>query len=334
MGKRIEYIDVVSGIMISWMIIGHCIHFSHFDLPCRYLLSFYMPWFFYKSGMLYKPKNIIDLFQKDSSKYLRYFVVYSFIGWMVWSVCSIINGQLTIRNCLLSPILLFVRHGNISGNGALWFLLSLFLVRQIGNFIVNSFKGKNVLLIFSFLCFAVAFFLYTYGWYNHSWWFGNLFSGLCFFLLGYWLKDKEQNRQLFLVSTVFYILVVVAAFSGIIDGFPNLYMHANKMTSGSYWLFYPMALAGIIMTNNLFRIFCKTTRFRVLEYIGHNSMNFYITHWILFVLVTFIAKNVFHVDSPAMLFVVLLCSSIIFLPLISWFIDSLKAHNSILEKVL
>ena len=318
--------------MIFWMILGHCSFFSQHRIPFYSLLSFYMPWFFYKSGMLFHPKNQVDLYKKDIYKYIRYYVVYSFIGWCIWAVCGIVDSSLTIISCMIIPMKTFILHGDIAGNSALWFLLSLFLVRQIGNFILNkTILPPSLALV---LCFAIAFLLYVVGWYNYSWWFGNHFSGLCFFLLGYWLKDKEQNKLLFLISTVIYVLVVFAFFADVIDGFPYLYMHANKMYCGSYLLFYLMALAGIIMTNNVFRILSKHVRFNILEFIGRNSMNFYVTHWILIVLVTFMSKSVFRVNSSAILFWALLCSSIIFLPLISKSIDSLKLHNKKLNNIL
>ena len=330
--KRLIHIDIIAGIMILRMIIGHCTYFSQQGIPFFFLLSFYMPWFYYKSGMLFHPNNQADLYKKDIYKFLRYFVVYSFIGWCIWAVCGIVDSSLTIISCMILPMKVFFHSGCISANGALWFLLSLFLVRQIGNFILN--KTKLPPPFVSFLCFAIAFLLYVVGWYNYSWWFGNLFSGLCFFLLGYWLKNKEQNRLLFLISTIIYLLVVFAFFADVIDGFPYLYMHANNMYSGSYLLFYPMSLAGIIMTNNLFRVLSKHVRFYILQYIGRNSMNFYVTHWILFVLVTFVSKFIFRVNSSAILFWALLCSSIIFLPLISKSIDSIKIHNKILNNIL
>lgn len=92
MNKRLSYIDNVAGIMILWMILGHCSLFSGFCVPGYSILGFYMPWFFYKSGMFFQTRN-----QPEP----------------------------------LSP------------------------------------------LVLSVICFALAFSLYYFGWYNYSWWFGN-----------------------------------------------------------------------------------------------------------------------------------------------------------------
>ena len=126
--------------MVFRMILGHCCFFSSHGLPFSSLLLFYMPWFFYKSGMLFHPNIQVDLYKKDIRKYLRFFVIYSFIGWCIWAVCGMVDGSLTIISCMTIPMEAFYHRGCFSGNDALWFLLSLFLVRQIGNFILNKAK--------------------------------------------------------------------------------------------------------------------------------------------------------------------------------------------------
>lgn len=330
---RLDYIDVVAGVMICWMLLRHCIVFSHYSPPAmpKELLAFFMPWFFYKSGAFFKNMSQKDLLIKDIGKYLRYFCVYSLIGWVVWCLCGLYNNELTIKACIKVPFFHFIKFGYIDGNGALWFLLSLFFVRQCAN--VLTIKKLLSPLVMSIICMALAYTLYQIEWYKQSWWLGNFFSGLCFFLLGYWLKTLEQNNIVFISSLIIYGLVCCACFLGIIE-FPYLYMHANKMTCGNYLLYYPTALAGIIVINNLFRLLCKRVRFRILGFIGRNSMYFYVTHWILFTIVAFISKSLLYLESHRLVFLFLLGSSIVFLPLIGRLIDWLKNKNSVLNKIL
>ena len=321
--KREKYVDVVAGIMIAWMILGHCIHFSHFGLSFYKYLSFFMPWFFYKSGMFFTPRQRTALMKKDANKLLRTLAVYAFFGWVVWCACGLMDGSLSIKRCFILPVNSFLIKGSFMGNNALWFLLSLFIVRQFSNILL----GKLTPPILSVICFLFAFTLYALGWYRFSWWFGNIFSGMCFFLMGYWLKGKD-NKCLFVLSTVFYGFVVLANSVGWIEDFPRLYMHANKMISGSYLLFYPMSLAGIIMINGIFKYLCKFIKFRILDYIGVNAMNFYVTHWILFVFVIFVVKKFFNIDSPALIFTILLGASILLLPIINEILNTLKAKKA------
>ena len=329
---RMTYIDVVAGIMIIWMILGHCRHFSSYQLPFPNYLAFYMPWFFYKSGLFFNTKENKDLLRNDVAKYLRFFLVYSFIGWVVWSICGLLDDSILLKDCFVKPINTFAKSGCIKGNGALWFLLSLFIVRQIANVILKN-CNKHIPIftipIISFFCFVAAYLLYANRWYSHSWWIGNILSGLCFFLLGYWLRDKEKRTRLFIISVLVYFSIVFASSANLIDGFPYLYMHANKMYSGNYLLFFPMALAGIIMTNNVFRYLCKHMNIRIFEYVGQNSMNFYVTHWILFTIVVFVAKYFFDIVHQTSLMLLLVVTSVVILPLLSMLINSLKTKYGI-----
>ena len=136
--ERENYIDVIAGVMIAWMVMGHCISFSHFKLPFYKFLSFYMPWFFYKSGMLFKSKESRLQLKKDANKLLRSFIVFSFIGWLVWSVTGVIDGSLGWKSCVTDTINGFIRYGCILGNGPLWFLLTLFIVRLLSNLLINK----------------------------------------------------------------------------------------------------------------------------------------------------------------------------------------------------
>ena len=321
--KREKYVDVVAGFFIALMIYQHCIHFSHFHEPVSYyLIGFFMPFFFYKSGMFFTPKQQSTLMKKDANKLLRSFVVYSFIGWVVWCACGLINESLLVKDCIVRPIRSFFHHGSVVGNEALWFLLTLFIVRQCANVMLK----KMPPLVLSAICFLPAFTLYVLGWYRYSWWFGNIFSGMCFFGLGYWLKGKN-NTILIMLSIVFLSFVVFANSAGWIHGFPRLSMHQNKMLCGNYLLFYPTALAGIIVINGIFRYLCKFIRFRMLEYIGVNAMNFYVTHWILFVFVVFVVKKFFIIDSPVIIYVILLGASILILPIINESLNTLKTKK-------
>jgi fucose 4-O-acetylase-like acetyltransferase len=177
MKKRLRYVDALAGIMITWMVLGHCSYLSHFNVPFYSLLCFYMPWFYYKSGMFYNQEKQTDLIRKDIGKFLKPFIIFSFIGWFVWSVCGMIDGTQTPLNCVLSVFHNFIKRGSISGNGPLWFLLSLFLVREFANVIIH----KNLPIpIFIVICFLFGFGLYYWGWYNYSWWMGMFLAG-CFF---------------------------------------------------------------------------------------------------------------------------------------------------------
>ena len=175
--KRFQFIDVVAGIMICWMILGHCNYFSPgHKLEFYKYISFFMPYFYYKSGWFFKPTSQKALIKKDTNKLICYYVFFSVLGVIVWSILRIPEGN-SLSSSFKIAFAQFIRNGSFSGNGALWFLLSLFLVRQIAN---NVLKYKFSSFFTPLICFGFAYGLFKLGWHEHSWWLGNVFSGLCF----------------------------------------------------------------------------------------------------------------------------------------------------------
>ena len=322
--ERVGYIDTVAGIMIIWMILGHCRFHANYSLPFFKYLGFYMPWFFYKSGMFFSTLNQKSLFKKDLSKLLSRYIIYSLYGWLIWSTCGIIDGSLSIKKCIVSPLFDFIHHGSIYGNGALWFLLSLFFVRQLANWLLKQKLPPPILSLF--FC-ALAFLLYAIGWYQYSWWLGNILSGTCFFILGNWLRSIETKRWVFFLALFTYFVILLASIEGWIEDFPYMYMHANKMNNGNYLLFYPMSLAGIIVINNIFKLLCKYIRFRVFDYVGYNSMQYYVTHWIFLIIVLFVAKYVFNVNDSFEQFIILLGACMTLLPIVVGITKSMMIKN-------
>lgn len=88
--------------------------------------------------MFYNQKQQTDLIRKDIGKYLKPFISFSLLGWPIWSICEMIDGTRTLLNCVLSVFHTFIIGGYIAANGALWFLLSLFLVREFANVIIHG----------------------------------------------------------------------------------------------------------------------------------------------------------------------------------------------------
>lgn len=315
--KRISYIDTSAGLMIAWMVLCHSFSSSNYHpVP---VISFYMPFFFYKSGMFFKSRPQRSLIQKDAPKLLKTFLVYSLIGWVVWSVCMLLSGESVIY-CLGALLDTFFRVGTVQGNGVLWFLICIFVVREIFNFFVN--KRMNALAI-AVVSYLIGFLLSSMGLQNYTWWFGNWFTGLCFFSLGYVLKNYEIKNITFVLSIVVILLFIVGEILGVLS-VPHLYTHANRMIRGNYLLYLPWALACVIFTNNFFRYTQRFFKFRILDYIGTNALTIYVWHWILFTVVTFFTKEVLGIESASMQWILLVVSALVFLPLICYISKLIK----------
>ena len=310
---RVSYIDTSAGLMILFMLYYHLVFFSRCSPLPAYLMSFFMPFFFYKSGMFFVSRPTRNLIEKDTAKFIKPFFIYSFVGWIIWSVCMLLSGDSVIK-CIRTPVESFIHIGNIKGNDPLWFLLCIFIVREIFNFFVN--KSANVLVI-AIVSYFIGFLLSCMGLQNYTWWFGNWFTGLCFFSLGYVLKNYDDKGISFLLAIFVILLFGVGELFDIMQT-PLLYTHANKMTRGNYLLYLPWALACVVFTNNFFRYTERFFRYRILDFIGTNALTIYVWHWVLFTVVIFLTKDVFGIESARIHWVILAVSALTFLPLICY----------------
>ena len=74
--SRLKYLDIASGIMIVWLLIYHALYPMYEDTISAAIpfLYFFMPYFFYKSGMMFQIKDVKSLFIKDFKKLMIIFI--------------------------------------------------------------------------------------------------------------------------------------------------------------------------------------------------------------------------------------------------------------------
>lgn len=214
--------------------------------------------------------------------------------------------------------------GSMPGNGALWFLVTIFIVRSISECVLPKVHP----LVAAFVSMILAFVHYSFATPHTPWYLGNVFSGFCFFSLGNYLKDFEKKFWVLAIGGLVYGFAVVAYLSGLFE-FPYLYMHKNVMHNGNYLLFYPIALSGIIVTNNLFRKVYDYWKFPVLSYVGRNAMNFYVTHWIVLVVAQFVFSYQLKIQSPKFLCLLYALSCVVVLPIINYLINLTKNRKNV-----
>jgi len=61
MNQRRQDIDAVAGVMILWMVIGHLRQVCGLEWQSPAVLYFFMPWFYYKAGMMWKEGSVLDV---------------------------------------------------------------------------------------------------------------------------------------------------------------------------------------------------------------------------------------------------------------------------------
>lgn len=114
---RIEYVDLVRGFGIVFMIMGH-IGFG--ELYARYCNSFHMPLFFFVSGYFYKDEDIVRFLKKKVGG-----LVIPYAAWCILGNAGAIFVPENYGMPHLMFSLVFPQKG-IPFVGAIWFLISLF----------------------------------------------------------------------------------------------------------------------------------------------------------------------------------------------------------------
>lgn len=286
---RIKYLDIASGIMIVWLLVYHALYPMYEDSISAVIpfLYFFMPWFFYKSGMMFQRRDIKSLLVKDLKKLIVPFVIWSIIGYIVMILWHLFKGEeLTWKILLMRPIRSLVLNCSIPINSALWFIPVLFVVRQLANLLLTRFKSYTIAIcsfIFSIICLVLNKYISPYclpTWISGTAW------GMFFFASAIFLRDFELKKWMIILSTAIYI---VSLFTNI----PSVYSAEEPgVLLNSIW--YIACILSCICFNNVCRFvvylynkIVDNTGYDkfllpILTYVGRNSMSFYVVHYIIF----------------------------------------------------
>ena len=269
--------DIAAGIMTIWVMVYHAIYpmYGTDELKVVPYLYYFMPWFFYKAGMMFRPKKTRDELRSGWKKLIVTFVIWSFIGWFAHIGWHLFAGDLTPRVAFYSPLRSLVFKASVPINGAVWFLPILFLVRIIGNWLLN----KNIRAEWIAAGSAVAVLVIKLlHWRFMPVYISGTAWGLFFFAFGFLLKGKETNKWIASFATILFL-------GSLFTEIPSVYCKSG--TSVILILWYPACVAGCITFNNICRgleliargkkyVFCIT------KYVGTNALNFYVPHKIIF----------------------------------------------------
>lgn len=320
MNQRSAHIDLAAGIMLAWMILGHTAsHASYagiFPIIGKYL-SFFMPWFFYKAGMFYRDKSIKERAIGGAMKLLVPFLIYSLLGQFFYYICLIVEHNVSFRSFVYQPLRSLFVTECLPGNGALWFLVVLYLINLIIPFIINKIHP----IIIALLGIGIAFACYLL---NISWFpciIPNIAAGIAFYALGYYCRDEENKGWMLTLTVVIYAVCCII-------GYPGIYFHHNTATDAmTYLLYYPASFAGIVILNNICRWFNPYIKYSVFRWIGQNSMNIYVTHWIVLVLLRLFVLDIAQMHNTSIIFCVYVATMIVSLPILNWLIYTIKIKH-------
>ena len=136
--------------------------------------------------------------------------------------------------------------------------------------------------------------------------------------LAYLLRPYLQNKWIVIIAPILYLAFMILQ-PTFVD------MRTNKLLYGNYYLWYFIALSGIIAINTVFRLI--PYNITILNYIGKNSMAYYCIHWIIITLCQ-IAFLLSGIDSHGYMF--FFVSMLVCFILIPFVVKLLEKHNLVI----
>lgn len=290
---RQYFVDNLSAILITYMIfVVHLTYFCHIDglvfKVANYLFYFFMSWFFFKSGMFYKEKTEKDVLKSTFRRLIVPYITFNIVGIVVLALEKYQSGGALSITSLTKEVLvtIFINEA-VYPNLALWFLLSLFIVRNAFNILRKLNVKTLAVLLVSLACLFTIYYLCYYRWagydnipYTFAWGghvsknilllFGNICCGMALYCLGYLLKNIQYSKYVVIASGIVYLIHIF-----IPTGIDFRIIDSDNMA-----LAILFSLSGIILYDFLFRRHLNK-RIPVLTYIGRNSMTYYVTHYVI-----------------------------------------------------
>ena len=301
--KRIEWVDMLKGVAIICVIIGHRTWSGYGIFPCAlktWIYSFHMPLFFFLSGFVFSIDKYENFKQFLISKIKTMIIPMVFFSVVVSTFHYVYYGLLlhnasTEFTAFMKKMIfsLFLQGRQQEYNSALWFLTCLFVIQIILYGIVRF--AKNLWYIFAavLLCFIAGVAYVELGETLLLWEIDTALISIVFVGLGYILK--KQIHILERISTYAGIIFLAINFVLTYANYQITHQQVDLAVNilGNPILFLLSALSAIMGLIILFKN-CKNNR--VLSYIGRNSLIYYGLSDMLLFLPELFVYNIIHLD--------------------------------------
>ena len=268
MPSRNETIDVLKGVLIIFVIIGHALLGSLDENGLRYLIySFHMPLFIFISGYLINPTKLL---QSKPSRIL--FKYWHRMGWEWLIALLVYSAYLCIVNDISTKFLLKCL---ILPYYHLWYVPVLMIMISVALLTEHLTKSKECCLLYYLVLSLFLFGIYSYSVTNPI----SLTEVIghyrlqyfLFFFLGILCRDIKIAARKYKNSVV---TIGVCVFLCIILMF---YLFGIRFSEYQRYFMLPMntaLCAGIVLP-----LICwDRLKSKVFSYIGQNSLHFYLWH--------------------------------------------------------
>lgn len=282
MNKRDSTFDVMKGIGIILMIIGH-MHIPH--LLRDFIFSFHMPMFFLIGGYFFKPRPFKEIIQKSANRLLKPYII---TGLLTPILYLLVGDYDTARFRGLG--VLFGNNGSPQAIihtplcGAVWFLLALFWCRLLFCYLYTKTHNWFVFsLILSILATAFGYYIV-----NPPLGIVIGMTALIFFSIGKALKEYNQNpRKIFILSVFIWFICVIFSRLEMAEYLYRCYpIDITGACGGSYVVY--VVSKEICNHSSILK--------KVLLFVGVNSLLILCYHQLVDHMIAALNNNVFEID--------------------------------------
>lgn len=282
--KRVRYLDLAGGILIIWVMVYHamstCKAFGPVDprvaLP---LLTFSMPWFYYKSGQLFKGRTIKEGLKNDARKLVTPFLKWSLAGYALYLFYTIvIDGDISFKSCVTNPFGMLYKYGCMPMCIPAWFVMLLFFVRVISRYLLSKHVAPVIIIVAGI---AIGYVLNLHDDPMIPYFCMNVSMGLVFFMIGNKYGRFEQNRYVIAACALGYVVFLATV--------PSIVGHHRNVLLSGYYLLWPVyAYCGIVVFNNVCRwieLSLSERAFgflRPLTFVGESTMILLVSHGLIY----------------------------------------------------
>lgn len=290
MSQRIEFIDLAKGICISLVVLLHV--FGDLSGGVIQLMNlFRMPLYFVLSGLFFKTYDgLFPFIKKKTNKLLiPFFTTFIFIVLPTTFLLNELEGKTTtFSNLFWGGVGKF----NLGIDGAIWFLLCLFVV-NIYFYLIFLLTKRNLvgITILSIVCGFIGYAMSHYG-LCLPMWMDSALTAMPFFLFGYLLRCYSEvlyssfsNKDVLLaiVSLVFLISVFMYdEWRG-----ESVVVYGENIFNTPFLSLYIGGVSGTYFVLMIAKYFGHMP---IISYIGRYSIVVLLTH----LLYLFIIRNVLY----------------------------------------
>ena len=148
--QRLEYIDIIKGIGIFLVVLGHV---TINQTVYHFIYAFHMPLFFIIAGMFLHDKP--QFIRKQAKSLLLPYFSFGLLTYLYWWLVESRFRELPVGETFLSQFInLFFPTESQFCNVVLWFLPCLFLSNVASNYLNNKIvsKGLKILILLGLIC--------------------------------------------------------------------------------------------------------------------------------------------------------------------------------------